>query len=533
MKANGHGDEDCAAAEPAKQQSQFGRRIFLPLLLVPLVPAVRPTATAAAPASTVTSGGILRFSASIEPTGLDPHRGSSGSDHQFLYPLFDTLIQMDPQTGEAVPGLAAAWELTPTSLTLHLQRGVRFHDGTPFDAKAVASNFERMQTSKFSNVKPDIALVASTDVLNEFTIRLNLKGRDFGLPLKLADRAGMMVSPAALVKFNDDLQRNPVGAGAHQFVEWRSNEVIVYRKFKEYWQPELPYLDGIRMLIHEDRDTGLSAFEAGEVDLIENFPARAIERLKSLMGVTVLVNSSLRAPHIWMNLAVPPFNNKNVRLALNYAIDRVTINRVIQLGYGEPSWTLLPSGHWAYPKDLIPTYPFNPDKARALLAEAGYKNGFRAVLGTSATGEDVRRAEMIQQYWADVGVQITLQTGPLAEISALFFIQKQFPMLSTAWTGRPDPGLSYQLMFRPDSPFNAGKVDLPGLSNALAAISAAGSKDAEVQAIRNAAAIAAQEGAYIPVFFQIDDAAFHANVRGYQPNLLGKPKFGGVYLAAQ
>src|SRR5262249_33123866 len=107
---------------------------------------------------------------------------------------------------------------------------------------------------------------------------------------------------------------------------------------------------------------------------------------------------------------------------------------------------------------------------------------------------------------------------------------KQFPMFSSAWTGRPDPGLSYELMFRGDSYFNVGKAELPGLKEAMAAVAAAETQQAQTAAIRDVAAIVAGEAPYIPVFFQIDDAAYHANVRGYQPNLLGKPKFLSVYL---
>ncbi|MGE0798261.1 MAG: ABC transporter substrate-binding protein [Lautropia sp.] len=489
-------------------------------------------ATASTPAATgPVQGGVLRFSASINPTGLDPHRGTSGSDHQFLYPVFDTLIEMDPSTGEARPSLAESWTLTPQALTLKLRKGIRFHDDTPFDAKAVAANFDRMRNSKVSNVKADVAAIGGVEIVDDSTVKLVLKRPDSGLPLKLADRAGMMVSPAAVEKFGDDFLRNPVGTGAFRFVEWKSNDVVAYERNKSYWQSGLPYLDGIRMQIHENRDTGLTAFEAGEIDIIQNFPARAIDRLKSLKGVTVLVNSSLRAPHVWMNTAIAPFDNPLVRRALNHAIDRKAINDVIQLGNGEPSWTLVPSAHWAYPKAIVPTYDYNPDKARQLLAEAGHAKGFSAVMGTAAADEDVRRAELIQQYLKAVGVNLTIQTGPLAEISSLYFVKKQFPMLSSAWTGRPDPGLSYELMFRKESYFNVGKVDYPGLDAAMSKMAAAASQQEQAAAISDVAAIVAKEAPYIPVFFQIDDAAYHANVRGYQPNLLGKPKFLGVNLA--
>ena len=163
-------------------------------------------------------GGVLKVSANANPSSLDPQTGGAGSDHTMLFPMYDTLVEWDYETLKPKPGLAESWSFTdPQTLVMKIRSGVTFHDGTPLDAEAVKFNLERAKTEQRSNIKADLATVASVEVSGPQQVTLKLSQPDAALPGILSDRAGMMISPAA-VKASGNIDRKPVGAGAYQFV---------------------------------------------------------------------------------------------------------------------------------------------------------------------------------------------------------------------------------------------------------------------------------------------------------------------------
>ena len=148
-------------------------------------------------AQTPKPGGTLRAAMRAEVSTFDPHRGASGTDHMYLYPVFDTLVRFDEKLN-AKPGLAESWETPdPKTLVLKLRKGVKFHDGTPFNAEAVRFNLMRAQDKTISSMSSELVSVQDVEVVNELTVRLRLKAPDASLILAFADRAGMMISPTA------------------------------------------------------------------------------------------------------------------------------------------------------------------------------------------------------------------------------------------------------------------------------------------------------------------------------------------------
>ena len=182
-------------------------------------------------------GGILRPEIYANPSSLDPMTGRAGSDHIALYPIFDRLVDWEPDTFRPRPGLAESWHFPdPRSLVLHLRQGVVFHDGTPMDAAAVKANLDRMLTHPRSNLRGDLESVASVEVIDPGHVLLKLKYPDTALPLILSDRAGMMASPASFAN-GADIDRRPVGAGPMQFVRWDDGDKIVMRRNPRcYWR---------------------------------------------------------------------------------------------------------------------------------------------------------------------------------------------------------------------------------------------------------------------------------------------------------
>ena len=219
-------------------------------------------------------GGVLKVAANANPSSLDPTTGGAGSDHTMLFPMYDTLTEWDYETLKPKPGLAESWTFSdPQTLVLNIRTGVTFHDGTPLDAEAVKFNLDRNKTDQRSNLKADLATVASVDVTGPQQVTLKLSQPDAALPGILSDRAGMMVSPTA-VKANGNIDRKPVGAGAYAFVSWTDNEKLIVKRYDKYWRAGERYLDGIEFAIIPEVATGVRSVVAGQNDLAYALPAR-------------------------------------------------------------------------------------------------------------------------------------------------------------------------------------------------------------------------------------------------------------------
>ncbi|TDD51658.1 ABC transporter substrate-binding protein [Saccharopolyspora elongata] len=473
-------------------------------------------------------GQHLRVAWRSNPSSLDPQRGNSGSDHAILYTMYDTLVSFDPKTLEPAPGLAESWNQDdPTALVLHLRPDVRFHDGTPVDAQAVKYNIERAKGPK-SNIKSDVAAVTGVDVLDARTVRLNLARPDSSLLLTLADRAGMLVSPTAAEREGDAFERNPVGAGPWKFVEWRYGQLVRVERFPGYWQRGLPHLDSIDFTIMKDGSTAVNALRSGQQDMVFNPPPQDVGLLSAAKGTKVAAGPQLYQLIIYLDLSAPVFRDQRVREALNLALDREQILKVTQFGQGEPGWTPLPSDHWAFPKSAVPTYPHDPDRARRLLADAGHADGLRFPLLTYPDPVNVRLAEVLKYQLGKVGVQIDLIPTELTQASSEFFNERKYPALLSAWTGRPDPGLTYKLMFTERGYYNAGHVATPGIDEALNAANSTADLAQRSEKLGAVARIVADQSLFVPLIFPDAVAAYREHVQGFEPNLLGKPKFTTV-----
>src|SRR3954453_5330167 len=221
-------------------------------------------------------GGILRISAPANPSSLDPTTGGAGSDHAFLFTMYDTLTEWEFDTLKPKPGLAESWSFTdPTTLVLNIRPGVVFHDGTPLDAEAVKFNLERNKSDPKSNIKADLLAMESAAVTGPMQVTLKLNTPDAALPGILSDRAGMMVSPIALKASSaGNVARSPVGAGAYAFVSWADGEKIVIKRNGKYWKPNRPYPDGIEFSIIPELTTGSRSAAAGQNDLVDHMPPR-------------------------------------------------------------------------------------------------------------------------------------------------------------------------------------------------------------------------------------------------------------------
>jgi peptide/nickel transport system permease protein/peptide/nickel transport system substrate-binding protein len=479
-------------------------------------------------------GGILKVSAPFNPSTLDPVTGGLGSDHMVLYPIFDTLVDFEPATLAPRPGLATSWEFTdPKTLVMTLRPGVAFHDGTPMDAAAVKANLDRARTDERSAVKGDLQSLQSVEVAGDLKVALRLNRPDTALPLILADRAGMMCSPKALAERGRQHDRNPVGTGPFRFERWNDNDLVVLVRNDAYWNKDRPYLDGITFRIITDLNTGLRAVLAGETNFAYRLnPQQKIVADRMASRVRISSTPTIADYHLLFNYGRAPLKDPRVRQAINHALDRDGFNKAALLGLGVPAQTMLPPGYWAHDESLNSFYTHDPDRARKLLAEAGFADGVDIRFFGYSDQASQQRHEIIIEQLRKSGIRAQMTVGSSADMYQRFMVQGEGDMLLALWTGRPDPSQPFLLVYGENGFNNSGKVPPPPeMVQAQAESQSESSQDGRKRAFAKLERAALEHALSAELAFVPGIEVFTANVQGYVPNLLGKPKFTDIFLA--
>lgn len=472
--------------------------------------------------------GVLRAAINVNPSTLDPATGRSGGDHQFLFPLYDTLIQWEPKTLEPRPGLAKSWSYPDdNTLVLELRPGLTFHDGTPLDAEAVKFNLDRYRADEKSNIKVDLASVESVETKGPTTITLKLKSPDRSLPLVLTDRAGMMASPTAIKAGGGAIDRNPVGAGPWKFVKWENNVVVGYERFPNYWDKALPKTGQLELKVITEVATGVRSVVAGQNDMVVSVPPIQKASLERGGKLQVDVTPSLYLHMAYMDFSKPPFDNLAVRQAMNLAIDREMFNKATLAGLGEPATTIYPKSYWPYDAEAAKILAYDPDKAKYLIKQAGNPTVEFTAIGY-ADQAAVKRQEVLMEMWRKAGINTKLRTATVAEASTAFFFQRAVQSFIAAITSRPDPSMVPYIIFGKSSPYNGGRQEIPGMEAALAESRVGADQAARKAALAKVQRIAAEQAVYIPLAFDPNVTAMQQTVKGFVPNLLGRPRFETV-----
>ena len=365
-----------------------------------------------APASTQPPGprygGILRTGEPITAKFLGyPARISGNHGVRQAAPAIETLLHYD-KTAKPQPWLATGFKenAEAKTITLTLRRGVKFHDGADFNAEAVKWNLEQCISAK----TPGTQKFKSIDVIDDYTVRINLTEWDSTAITGLCGMVGMIISPVACKKNGVEwAEKNLVGTGPFQFVSWEPDVVIKFKKFDGYWQKGKPYLNGIEIIFIADPLTREISFRKGELDVLISLEAKPTATLEK-DGYSVFRQAVGSGGYgLVPDSADPksPFANLKVRQATAYAIDTELIVKSILLGGAEAINQYAYKAHWGYNPNVI-GYPYNPNKAKQLLAEAGYPNGFKTKI-TYWNFSDIPLAiAAVQAYLKAVGIDAEL-----------------------------------------------------------------------------------------------------------------------------
>jgi peptide/nickel transport system substrate-binding protein len=357
-----------------------------------------------------------------EPKSMDPHAVTAVNDFRIAINLYDGLVRYKSGSLEVEPALAESWEISEDgkTYTFTLRAGVSFHDGTPFNAEAVKFNFDRMldESHPFYDTGPFplsffFSAIETTEAVDERTVKFTLNEPYAPFLSNLAYPTGLIVSPSAVEQNGADFGRNPVGTGPFKFAVWESNRQVALERNVEYWDGAPP-LRGVVFRPITDANARVSEMLSGGIDLMVEVPPDNVALFAEDPGFQLYEQAG---PHLWfliLNTKEPPFDDVKMRQALNYAIDKETLVNDVLQGTATVATGPTPAAFaWAYNESLEP-YPYDPEKAKALIEEAGYGDGteitFYVTEGGSGMLDPVPMGTAIQADLAEVGITVNIET---------------------------------------------------------------------------------------------------------------------------
>lgn len=379
----------------------------------PAAPAPGPAAPAApaAPAVDARYGGTLVVAAPAEPDALNPARNRTEADRNITINVYNSLVEFDLDDFSLKPGLAKSWVYSADglSITLELERGVRFHDGSEMTSADVVWTI--LDNADPDNPRTGAALTLVEDVVavDDYTVQIKLSKPDALIPETLVD---VYVRPNGWVQDPDNL----IGTGPFRFVRWERNVGVFLERNPDYWREGLPFLDAVEFRVAADDQARILRLEAGEAQILPRPPFTSVETLRaSGFNVVTAAQGAGAVYDIRFNVRTPPWNDVRVRQALNYALDRAAIERALLGLYAPIDNPVLPTSPFFNPD--APSYEFNQNRARQLLAEAGYPNGLDAgeFMQHYELGFDFEiLSQLIQAQAAAVGIRMELANYDVA-----------------------------------------------------------------------------------------------------------------------
>jgi peptide/nickel transport system substrate-binding protein len=451
------------------------RRIWMIAVLVLAVGLV--SGAGAAPPKDAVVIGLL-----AEPVTMDPPQITDLNSARVTKRIFEGLVAQELGTYKLVPGLARSWDISKDGMTytFNLRPNVTFHDGTPFNAEAVKFCYDRQlneqgpyyKTGIYPYVKGFLGNVQGIEVVNPLTVQIKLKAPLTPFLQYLAHQSLFIYSPEALKKYGKDIVKNPVGTGPFKLEAWEPGVKVVLARNDQYWGGAPKIRQAIYVPIIEAQ-ARLSAIKTGEIDLTMDVPPDSLESLRKDPNITVAEANSSAVWYIALNTRHPILKDKRVRQAMNYAINKEAIIRDILKGTAIVSSGPMSPVYGPFHEEKTTRYPYDPEKAKALLREAGHATGFEVTFLVPESGsgmqQPVEMGTVIQAQLAAVGIKAKIQT---MEWGAYLKKYLDGPdMAEMSWNpsiGDPDH-VTYMLLSSDRFPpaFNAGFYQSPRVDELL------------------------------------------------------------------
>ena len=424
----------------------------------------------------------------VDFTTMDPMDTSDTLSGGIQRLIMDGFFGFDDEM-EIIPMLAESYEANDdaTEYTLHLRQGISFSDGTPFDAEAAKANLDRWGDENLGLKRTTLLcnVIDSTEIIDDYTVKVHLQEPFGAFIATLAHPACVLMSPQVIAQGNDACAENPVGTGQYTFVEWVAGDHATVELNKDWWGYD-PEICGGEALAESDAGfksitfrpvaenaTRVAMLQAGDADFIWPVPTESMATLAADTNVYVGAEEGIVVRYLFMNNQKAPFNDVRVRQAMNYAINKDAYVAVVKNGLASPATSIMGPATQHYKAN--DPYEYNPEKAKELLAEAGYPDGFETTLICSSTTTNLKQAEFLQQQLAQVGITMNINSlesavvndtvenvsGPGSEAEVeLYIIGWSSSTGDADWAIRPllaiesEPPMSYNICYYENEEFD-------------------------------------------------------------------------------
>lgn len=418
-------------------------------------------------ASSPRYGGTLNVGMEADFPTLDPLGMGALAERQVGMAVYDTLLEID-EKGAIRPGLAEKFLLAPDarSVTLTLRSGVKFHDGTPFDAEAVVFNFKRLRDpANKCRCSADLASLADVVALGPLEVEFRFSSPSSHFLSVLADVAGLMISPTAVSKLDKGYGQAPVGTGPFMYKEWRKGNYFHAVRNPDYWRKGLPYLNDVFYRPMPDDQTRQAALAAGNIDISLVPAARDVAAAIRDKSFKVIDPGGLGTVFVMISWRADSVQDPRVRQALAYATDRAALNKAINRGIYKLART--PFGSGLFPHEKVEGFrEFDLKKAQALVREVG--KPVKVKLSVTASPNSIQTAQALQQMWKKAGIETEIDQQEQVQLIRNA-INNNFEIMIFRWPGRADPDANVYQFFHSKSMRNYTRYSDPGMDKALEA----------------------------------------------------------------
>jgi peptide/nickel transport system substrate-binding protein len=378
----------------------------------------------------------------VDMPSLDPYGHSVTFNYAMWKHIMEPIVRYDYWNRKYVSALAESWKAEGTEWTFSLRKGIKFHNGADFTANDIVFSYEKIKagSKQAANLMP----ITDMKVLDNYTVKLITKDPFSPLPSRLKQH--VIVSQQYYKQAGEKALQAPVGTGPFKFAEWVRGNYFVVKKNESYWDTPAQVDQVIWKPIPEDA-ARVTALETGAVDIATNIPPHEVDRLSSKAGIKVERVRAMRSIHVGLPMRFKPFQNRLVRQAMNYAVDIDSLIKYVLDGMAYRAAGISGPNAFGYNSDIKP-YPYDPAKAKSLLAEAGYPNGFDVDF-YSPSGryvKDKEAAEAMVGQLAKVGVRAKL----IVQEWSVFWsgvMEGKFPMYLFGGFNEEDPDIFLSLYF--------------------------------------------------------------------------------------
>ena len=477
-----------------------------------------PVATQPAHAADANTAATLIYFDAVGNETLDPAEPQNGSSfsQEVLLALFDTLVRLD-DAGNPKPGLAESWQANPdlTSFTFKLRPGVKFTDGSDLTADVVKRNIERSigLGSRTSGTMADsVKQIAGIEVMGPLEFKLLLKGPNGQIPYVMGGIGGMVASAESVTGGNFGSSFKAVGSGPYQLKSFESNVKTVMVRNEAYWGGTAGRPAGFEHHYVPDGRARLNALRSGQATVALIDP-RQIPEAKGA-GLTVQINEKNGVWDIYINLERTPLKNLKVRQAMMHAIDREALADALSFGSARPTVQFFAHSSPLYDPALEKVYPFDQKKARALLAEAGYKDGVEVTQLLLNTTEYKQLGEALQAMLAESGIKVKFDVVDASQFNLFRRPPYRGDYLMARWGGRADPLQTFQELVATGATYNPVGVASPEIDTLIAKARGQLPDNPErLVILREIARVAVDNVANVPIMTR-------SNVYAYKPGCI-------------